>query len=443
MEPEIRYVRSADGTSIATWKFGAGSPLVVPMLPLAPLQLHWCIPEVRRGFELLAQQRTVVMYDSRGCGLSDRAATDFSLAAMVFDLEAVARGHALDRIDLLARGPMGAIAITYAAQPDRVRRLVLVNGVARGKDFRMNAERRALGQLIAVNFELYCQTLALVDFGWTETARLVAAESAKGCNTEILTRWWTAQREWDASMRFPEVRCPTRIMHQPSPSGGVGLDAMRKMAAMMPDARLSIRARPGPILFVEDPEAVAQEILDFLDEDQRPGTVASLPSGIAIILFADIVDSTGLTESLGDAAFRAKARELDDAMRAAIRTCGGTPVDGKLVGDGVLAVFSSASQAIDAALRCGAAGDGVGLKLHLGIHAGDVIREDNNVYGGAVNIAARISALSAPGEVLVSDTVRNLARTSVTATFADRGEQTLKGVSEPVHLFAIAPSLRQ
>jgi adenylate cyclase len=82
-------------------------------------------------------------------------------------------------------------------------------------------------------------------------------------------------------------------------------------------------------------------------------------------------------------------------------------------------------------------GDGVGLKLHLGIHAGDVTREANNVYGVVVNIAARIAAASAPGEVLVSDTVRNLARTSAAATFEDRGEHTLKGIAEPHRLIAV------
>ena len=56
---------------------------------------------------------------------------------------------------------------------------------------------------------------------------------------------------------------------------------------------------------------------------------------------------------------------------------------------------------------------------------------------GAVNIAARISALSAPGEVLVSDTVRGLARTSANVAFDDRGEHTLKGVADPHHLFAV------
>jgi len=78
----------------------------------------------------------------------------------------------------------------------------------------------------------------------------------------------------------------------------------------------------------------------------------------------------------------------------------------------------------------------------VGVHAGDVMREKDpdgraNVYGGAVNIAARISGLSGPGEVLVSDIVRGLARTSSGVTFEDRGEHALKGVGEPQRLFAV------
>src|SRR5206468_13017635 len=128
--------------------------------------------------------------------------------------------------------------------------------------------------------------------------------------------------------------------------------------------------------------------------------VRSLPSGMTAILFADIAGSTTLTERLGDTAFRAKARDLDGALRGVIREHAGTAIEGKLLGDGVLAVFSSVRQAIEAALACARSGDDAGLPLHLGLHAGDVIREENNVYGGAVNIASRISALSAPGEVL-------------------------------------------
>jgi len=73
----------------------------------------------------------------------------------------------------------------------------------------------------------------------------------------------------------------------------------------------------------------------------------------------------------------------------------------------------------------------------VGIHAGDVIREDDNVYGGAVNIAARVAAASAAGETLVSETVRSLARTSAGVRFEDRGEHSLKGIDDPVRVWAV------
>ena len=71
------------------------------------------------------------------------------------------------------------------------------------------------------------------------------------------------------------------------------------------------------------------------------------------------------------------------------------------------------------------------------MHAGDVIREGKNVFGGAVNIAARIAAYSTPGEILVSDTIRSLARTSTTVLFDDRGDHILKGIADPQRLFVI------
>src|SRR5438876_9055973 len=166
-----------------------------------------------------------------------------------------------------------------------------------------------------------------------------------------------------------------------------------------------------------------------------PPCIRRLPYWLPL---TDIADSTALTERLGDAAFREKARDLDAALRGVIREHSGTPIEGKLLGDGVLAVFTSARQAIEAALACGRSGGDAGLPLHLGLHAGDVIREEGNVYGGAVNVAARISGLSAPGEVLVSDIVRGLARTSAGVRFEDRGEQSFKGVGEAVRVWAVA-----
>jgi class 3 adenylate cyclase len=77
------------------------------------------------------------------------------------------------------------------------------------------------------------------------------------------------------------------------------------------------------------------------------------------------------------------------------------------------------------------------LGLHIGLHAGDVIREEGNVFGGAVNIAARICGLSEAGEILVSDVVRGMARTSAGVAFEDRGEREMKGVGEPVRVYAV------
>jgi adenylate cyclase len=120
-----------------------------------------------------------------------------------------------------------------------------------------------------------------------------------------------------------------------------------------------------------------------------------------------------------------------------IGTNAGSAVEGRILGDGVLATFTSASDAIAAAIKCAALGGEVGLALHLGLHAGDVIKDEDNVHGQAVGIAARVSALSAPDQVLVSSTVRELARSSTDVSFEDRGEHTLKGVSEPVRVYEV------
>jgi class 3 adenylate cyclase len=249
---------------------------------------------------------------------------------------------------------------------------------------------------------------------------------------EDFLRFWPSVMQIDAEHLLPRIAAPTLILEPPE---GPIAHQSAIVASTIADAEL-VRLAPGPAAPYENEHGM-RLAEKFLESDAAAEKL--VPStGMTAILFADIVDSTALTERLGDAAFRAKARELDGALRGVIREHAGTAIEGKLLGDGVLAVFTSARQAIEAALACAAAGGHTGLPLHLGLHAGDVIREEGNVYGGAVNIAARISGLSAPGEVLVSETVRSLARTSAGVSFEDRGEQALKGVGEAVRVWAVA-----
>jgi class 3 adenylate cyclase len=439
MEPRIRYVKSVDGTSIAVSTLGQGRPLViVPTTRLATIEMYFT-PGLRVGVERLAERRLAVLYDNRGYGFSERNSTDFSFKARVGDLAAVLDSLEAPVIDLLALTLAGPTAISYAAEhPARVGRLCLIDAVARGQDLIRTPRQRALRHLIDIDWELYVQTQFLVTLGWTDAARSAANSVIGAVAADVFIRATRAAMKDDVRELLPSVQCATLVAHQrDEPS--VSDQTARQLTAAIPNARLTV-VEQGSAWFLAS-ETGIRILEEFLDEDSAvPAKESVLPSGTTIILFADIADSTALTEHLGDKAFRAKARDLDASLRAIIREHFGTCIDAKTLGDGVLATFSSAAQAIEATLACGRAGDDAGLPLHLGLHAGDVIREEGNVYGGAVNIAARISGLSAPGEVLVSDTLRGLARTSAGVSFEDRGEQSLKGVSEPLRVWAVRES---
>ena len=127
MEPRIHYVRTSDGVSIAYSVLGEGEPLVhMSLLPLSHLQGEWEIPEQRRWYERLAQTRTVIRYDARGTGLSERRLTDLSLDARMLDLEVVVKRLNLGRFAIFAPLHAGPLAVAYAARnPERVSHLIL------------------------------------------------------------------------------------------------------------------------------------------------------------------------------------------------------------------------------------------------------------------------------------------------------------------------------
>ena len=431
--PRIQYAKTSDGVNIAYCVAGEGSALLwLWSPPWSHVQLDWETVS-SHIFQPLAKNQRLVWFDWPGTGLSDRDSFDFSMQAMTRVIETVGARTGLEKFSLCGVLSAVPIALTYAAQwPERISRLIFADGWTQPSDFQQSATWQAEKALRSLDWVIYSETFARVLMGYEdEEYSHQLAKFLRACvEPDAYRAALDASEHYDVSALLPGVTAPTLVVHNQN-SPWIGVQAGRRLAAGIPDSRFVV---VEDLTYAQLPSL----IYEFLREGEASSpAAAALPSGTAIILFADIVESTALTERLGDTAFREKARELDGALRGVIREHAGMPIEGKLLGDGVLAVFSSARQAIEAALVCGKVGGDVGLPLHLGLHAGDVIREDNNVYGGAVNIASRISSLSDPGEVLVSDIVRGLARTSAGVRFEDRGEQALKGVGEPVRVWAV------
>src|SRR5207237_7550439 len=157
-------------------------------------------------------------------------------------------------------------------------------------------------------------------------------------------------------------------------------------------------------------------------------------------LFADLRGYTEFAETRGN---RAAAELLDDyrrLVRDVVQRSGGAEI--KTEGDSFYIVFPSASGAVKCGLAISEAATTAStehpdraIRVGIGIHAGETSETDEGFVGSAVNIAARVCGQAAAGEVLVTDTVRSLTRTSGEVTFSARGRRHLKGIAEPVTLY--------
>ena len=433
MEPQVRYAKTSDGVNIAYHTMGSGPPFVWLSAPQSHLLAERRVQGMRDALDGTARIFTLVRLDPRGFGLSDREISDFSLDSMARDVEAVLEKERLGPVILFGLAMAAFTAIRYASwHPENVSHLILMGRIDSSGRRLANPIMDSLSQLAQLDWDLASDTIIRSFYGPQGSANSeLAALLRASVNPPQLQAIANQMYEADVSELLRALRMPSLVIQDLSDRHGNG-PAARSVAALIPDGRfVEIDTGLGAV------PAIARFLASTGALPPTPSPEVPLPTGTAIILFADIVDSTALTERMGDAAFREKARGLDAAMLAAIRESGGTAVEGKTLGDGVLAVFTSAKQAITCAQACHAVASAAGLALHAGIHAGDVIREADNVYGGAVNIAARIAAASVAGETLVSATVRELARTSAGVVFEDRGEQALKGIEDPVRVWAV------
>jgi pimeloyl-ACP methyl ester carboxylesterase/DNA-binding CsgD family transcriptional regulator len=272
MEQQVRFCVAPDGVRLAYALHGSGPPIVRAATWLTHLDFDWESLVWRHWLAALGDGRTVVRYDERGCGLSDRDVGDLSLEVWVTDLETVVAAAGLERFALLGVSQGAAVALVYAARhPGRVTHLVLYGAYARGRRWR-GAEERAHGEAM----------ISAIRAGWTEatptfrhlfsmlflphgTAEQMAwydELQRRSTSAETAVRLYDARNDINVLDRAYDVTTPTLVLHARE-DRVVPLEEGRLLAARVPGARFVVLDSANHILLADEP--AWQEFLAELD----------------------------------------------------------------------------------------------------------------------------------------------------------------------------------
>ena len=442
MVPRIQYVKASDGVSIAYSQAGDG-PAYVALndIPFSHIQLE---EQYGVGFQPLHEAigGRFVRLDPRGMGMSDREVDRITIDAWVSDLEAVVDRLELDQFVLGGSGFSGVIAISYATRhPERVSRLTLLNAPARPADAFAAPASQSLAEMLVRDWEMFSENVGALAFGWGRDQARVFGEYVRACSTqELARRTYAALVSMDVTELLPSLTMPVLVISHDGVKYAP-LDLSRHLVSDIPDARLVVMEG------VMDPEPDFKQVAEFVMEgrEQEPEVEHVEPGAFRTIFFTDIEGSTELTERLGDAKARDFLREHERITRDALAKHGGAEI--KTMGDGFMASFSSATKA----LECG-----IGLqrafaqynesapqpiKVRVGLNAGEPIAEDDpegrgDLFGSAVNLAARICSRAEGGEILASEGVRQIVA-GKGFLFSDLGESEMRGFEDPVRVYAV------
>lgn len=272
----IRYTASRDGTSIAYASIGDGPPLLRGGHWLSHLEQDWNSPIWRPMLERLSRQRRLVRYDPRGTGLSTHEFGNPGIEDFVDDMEAVANAAGLERFPIFAASQSAPIALAFAARhPERVSRLVLINGFARGSS--------ALGE-----HEKTETMVGLIQSGWgiPDSAFMkafatifVPTATAEELDSLIEMQKLSASADTAARLRriigaidvselLQRVTAPTLVLH----STGDSIQPLcqgQYLAQHLPNAELQLIDSSNHVSLPSDPafEQICSEIERFLDAD--------------------------------------------------------------------------------------------------------------------------------------------------------------------------------
>lgn len=438
MAGPIRYADS-NGVSIAYRVLGEG-PLELVFVTgfVGHLEVAFEYPATRRFFERLASFSRLVVYDKRGQGLSDRPDHPPTLEESMDDLRAVIDAAGLSRPSIFGVSEGGPMALLFAAShPDRVSSLVLYGTYARvlrAADYEFGFDSDEFDGVIQlmredwggpVGVHLWAPTVA-GDEGFRDWwARFLRSGTSPRGATELIRLY----KEIDVRHALPAIEAPTLIVHRDRDLLVPHLHG-KYLADHIPGARYVELSGEDHLPFTEDADALLDEVEEFV-----VGTRSSREPErrLATVLFTDIVGSTDRAAAVGDRRWRDVTEMHDDVVRKALARHRGQEI--KTMGDGFLASFDGPARAIRCAQEIVREADRIGVQVRAGVHTGECDVVGNDLAGLAVNIGARVGALAGAGEVLVSQTVKDLVVGSG-IEFEERGTHALKGVPGEWRLYA-------
>lgn len=397
---------------------------------------------IRRYLERLTSFARVICVEKRGFGMSDRLSpTDLpTVQERVADIGAVADAERLGPVAVMGPFEGGTLGLLWAAaEPERVSAVVVINSFAH-----LNWQRSIFATMTERREDLALAARALWELfecGWSRWFRpdfpLTAAQEKQlsravrlSANPTVMRSWLTLVTELDAREQLADITAPVLVIHQ---AGDAVVDVShgRFLAEHLPNATYIEIPGRDHVPWGSNFEPIMAEVEGFLT-GQRP--TRSIQASTRTIMFTDIVASTQQLAALGDKAWTELLERHDEISVDVLERFGGRCV--KSTGDGLLAELPGPATAVECARILMAQLHAIGVNLRIGLHTGPCELYGDDIIGLAVNVAARIMAEAQPGEILVSQTVRDLM-SEPSLKFSARGERGLKGVPGRWALFAV------
>lgn len=440
--PSTHYVKS-DDVYIAYQVLGEGS-LDLIFVPgfVSNVEAMWQSPNRSRFLRRLASFCRVIIFDKRGTGMSDRGSQIFTLEQRMHDVQTILNEVGSDRAALFGISEGGPMSLLYAATyPERTSALVLYGTYAKrswSPDYPFGWTDEKWNNVLdniehhwgtpqGISVTMWAPSIASDPRAVEGLASYFRASASPGAAAAIMRM----NREIDVRHILPATRVPTLILHRTA-ERVIDVEHARYMAQRIPGAKLVELPGEDHVAFLGDQDSILDEIEQFLTGRRH----AHEPERVlATVLFVDIAGSTARAATLGDHSWRELLETFYARVRQVLHQYRGREINTS--GDGFLATFDGPARAVRCASAIRDTVRSLNLEVRCGLHTGECELVGNDVAGIAVHTGARVAALAAPGEVLVSQTVRDLVAGSG-LVLEECGTYTLKGVPNEWRLFRAA-----